>query len=334
MKDGFLMHEIGINKSFLKQNNSLLVHFEKDKLSSVPSPTLPISELFFHVSDSTPNCLFSPLGFLYLDLNIYREPRIKIIIKERNDDLYQLIKKVHFDGKYYRVKCIRSGKWEHSWDLAIRIQFFGKMDGLFFEPQKIVSKKDNKIIYKSFVLINPYELWNQDLVKMFWNIQERIEFLIAKILFHECIHFQIFIEKILLSSFDQTDIFLEFREMLKFANSEKLCPESCDVKSSLHNLVYLTTKLANNPEQRLDQVSELYEFLIHEKYSIKKTDIAFGFSCSNKEISQTYAKFAAWKLGESMQSNKKLWKKGVEGLQENLETLYNRIDATESMRMR
>jgi hypothetical protein len=33
--------------------------------------------------------------------------------------------------------------------------------------------------------------------------------------------------------------------------------------------------------------------------------MAFGFSLSNKKVSQNYAKIAALKLGESMESNKK-----------------------------
>ena len=326
VKDGFLMYEIGTNKSFLEQNNSLQEHVEQGKLSFVPSFTFHISKFFFPISDSIPNFTFYTPELLYLNLDIYREPRIKSLIKKRNNDLYQLIKKVHFDGKCYRIKCVRSGKWEHSWELAIQIKFFGMMYGLICEPQKIISRKDNKIIYRSLILINRYELWNEELVEMFWNLQERIEFQIAKILFHECIHFQIFLGKTSLSVCSKTDIFLEFREMLKFANSEKLCPESCSVKSSLQNLVYLTTKFPSNSEKRLDQVPELYEFLIHEKYSFKKTDMAFGFSLSNKSISQNYAKIAALKLGGPIESNKKFWKMEVKKLQKDLEELYNRID--------
>jgi hypothetical protein len=237
---------------------------------------------------------------------------------------------VHFDGKYYRIKCVSSGKWKYCWDLAINIQFFGKMPGLAFEPQKIVSRKNNKMIYRSLILINPYELWNKELVEMLWNLQERIEFLIAKILFHECIHILIFFGKTIPSGFEQTDIFLEFKEMLKFANSEILCPESCGVQSSLRNLADLTANFSASFEKELDRTPELYEFLIHEKYSIKKTDTAFGLSWSNKTISQNYAKLAALKLGESLKSNKMLWKQEVNRLQKDLEALYDRIDGNQS----
>lgn len=321
------MQEIRTKKALLEQNNSLQVHVEQGKLSPASLSTLPISKLFFPVSYPDPNCSVFYPGFLYLDLNIYRETMIKILIKKQSNDLYQLIKKMHFDGKYYQVKCVSSRKWEYCWNLAIQIQFFGKMPGLAFEPQKIVSRKNNKIIYRSLILINPYELWGKELVEMFWNLQERIEFLIAKILFHECIHTLIFFGKTLPSSFEQTDIFLEFKEMLKFANSEKLCPESCDVQSSLRNLADLTTNFSTNSEKKLDLVPELYEFLIHEKYSIKKTDIAFGLPWSNQKISQNYAKLAALKLGESLKSNKMLWKQEIDRLQKDLEGLYNRIDS-------
>lgn len=324
------MQEIGIKKTLLEQNNSLQVHVEQGKLSLVSPQTPSISKFFVPVSYHDPNSLvFSP-GFLHLDLNIYRENKIKILIKEQSDDLYQLIKNVQFDGKYYRVKCVSSGKWEYCWDLAINIQFFGKMPGLAFEPQKIVSRKNNKIIYRSLILINPYELWNKELVEKLWNLQERIEFLIAKILFHECIHILIFFGKTLPSGFEQTDIFLEFKEMLKFANSEILCPESCGVQSSLRNLADLTANFSASFEKELDRTPELYEFLIHEKYSIKKTDTFFGLSWSNKTISQNYAKLAALKLGESLKSNKRLWKQEVNRLQKDLEALYDRIDGNQS----
>jgi len=324
------MQKIGTKKTLLEQNNSLQVHVEQGKLSLVSSQTPYISKFFVPVSYPDPNSLvFSP-GFLHLDLNIYRETMIKILIKEQSDDLYQLIKNVHFDGKYYRVKCVSSRKWEYYWDLAINIQFIGKIPGLAFEPQKIVSRKNNKIIYKSLILINPYELWNKELVEMLWNLQERIEFLLAKILFHECIHILIFFGKTLPSGFEQTDIFLEFKEMLKFANSEILCPESCGVRSSLRNLADLTANFSASFEKELDRTPELYEFLIHEKYSIKKTDTAFGLSWSNKKVSQNYAKIAALKLGDSLKSNKMLWKQEVNRLQKDLEALYNRIDGNQS----
>ena len=324
------MLEIETKKVLLEQNNSLYVHVDQGKLSPTSLPTPCISKLFFPVSYPAPDCSFFSPGFLHLDLNIYREPTIKILIKEQSNDLYQLIKRVHFDGKYYRVKCVSSGKWEYCWDLAVHIQFFGMMPGLAFKPKKIVSKKNNKIIYRSLVLINPYELWNKELVKMLWNLQERIEFLIAKILFHECIHILIFFGKTLPSGFEQTDIFLEFKKMLKFANSKILCPESCGVQSSLRNLADLTANFSTSFEKELDRTPELYEFLIHEKYSIKKTDIAFGLPWSNKKVSQSYAKIAALKLGESLKSNKMLWKQEVNRLQKDLEALYNRIDGNQS----
>jgi len=74
--------------------------------------------VFYPVSFPTPDCSLFPPGLLYLDLNIYRESMIKFLIREQSEDLYRLIKKVHFDGKYYRVECVRSGEWEHCWDLA------------------------------------------------------------------------------------------------------------------------------------------------------------------------------------------------------------------------
>ena len=95
------------------------------------------------------------------------------------------------------------------------------------------------------------------------------------------------------------------------------------------NLADLTTNFSTNFEKKLDRVPELYEFLIHEKYSIKKTDIAFGLPWSNQKVSQNYAKLAALKLGESLKSNKMLWKQEIDRLQKDLEALYNRIDSNQ-----
>lgn len=234
---------------------------------------------------------------------------IKALIKEKNKDLYRLIERVNFDGKYYQVKCVRSGDWKHCWDLAIRVQFSGMMPGLAFEPRKIVSREKKKIIYRSLILVNPYELWERKLVEKLWNLQDRIEFLIAKILFHECVHILIFIGKTLPSGVEKTDIFLEFKELLKFANSKKLCPESNYVLSHLRNLVYFGPNFAESFEEKPDLVPELYEFLIHEKYSIKKTDLAFGFPCSNRKISRDYVKLAALKMDPCTEFNKKSGRK-------------------------
>ncbi|MGB9938834.1 hypothetical protein [Methanosarcina sp.] len=174
MRDRFMMQGIRAKKVSPGEKNSLLVHRAWGKLfpasSLAPSPVPSIVQcsppVFYPVSYPVSYPAFSPVsdfsffppGLLYLDLNIYREPVIKALIKEQSEDLYRLIKRVHFDGKYYRVKCVHSGEWEHCWDLAVSVQFFGMMQGLAFEPEKIVSRKDRKIIYRSLVLVNPYEL--------------------------------------------------------------------------------------------------------------------------------------------------------------------------------
>lgn len=316
----------GTKKASSKQKIGLDVHGTRDKLSPAASPFPFLATAVAPVSFPVPECSFLPPGLLQLDLNIYREPMIKTLIKEQSEDLYRLIKKVHFDGNYYRVKSVSSEEWEHCWDLAVRIQFFGKLQGLAFEPKRIISGKDKKIIYRSLILVNPYELWDEELVAKLWNLQERIEFLIAKILFHECIHVLIFLGKTLPSGFGQTDIFLEFKKMLEFANSEKLCPESCDVRSHLRNLTDLSPDIPKSSGEKPDKVSELYEFLIHEKYSIKKTDQAFGLSWSNRKISRNYAKMAALKMGPCPEYNKKDWEKEVFRLHRDLKELYDRID--------
>jgi len=328
------MPRIRTKKILPKDKNTLLVHGVRDKLFPASSPAPPIVQYFspftYPVSYPAPDGSFFPQGLFYLDLNIYRESVVKALIKEQSEDLYRLIERINFDGKYYRVKCVRFGEWKYCWDLAVRVQFFGMMQGLAFEPKKTVSREDKKIIYRSLIMVNPYELWERKLVERLWNLQDRIEFLIAKILFHECIHILILLGKTLPSGFEQTDIFLEFREMLKFANSEKLCPESYDVQSRLRNLVNIVPNFSGSSEDKPDLVPELYEFLIHEKYSIKKTDLAFGLPCSNRKISRDYVKLAALKMGPCMEFNKKIWKKEVNRLQKDLEKLYDRIDGNRS----
>jgi len=316
----------GAKKAFPKEKVDLHAHSILGNFSSSALSFPYLVPVFAPVSFPAPEYLFFSPGFLQLDLNIYREPMIKALIKEQSEDLYRLIKKVHFDGKYYRIKSVRSGEWEHCWDLAVRVQFFGKLQGLAFEPERVVSRKYRKIIYRFLILVNPHELWDKELVERVWNIQERIEFLIAKILFHECIHVLIFLGKTLPSGFGQTDFFLEFSEMLEFANSEKLCPESCGVKSHLRNLAFLSPDFPESSGEKPDRVPELYEFLIHEKYSIKKTDQAFGLSWSNRKVSRNYAKMAALKMGPCPDSGKEGWEKEVLRLKRDLKNLYDRID--------
>ncbi|OED12505.1 hypothetical protein [Methanosarcina barkeri] len=326
----FTVQGVRTKKVSPKEKNSLPVHRVQDKLFPVSSPVPPVAIYFspftYPVSNPALNCSFFSPGPLYLDLNIYRETVIKALIKEQNEDLYRLIERVKFDGKYYRVKCVRFGEWKHCWDLAVRVQFCGMMPGLTFEPRKIIYREDKKIIYRSLVLVNPYELWERKLVEKLWNLRDRIEYLIAKILFHECIHILIFLGKTLPSDFKQTNIFFEFKELLKFANSKKLCPESCGVQYHLRNLVDLCPNFSEHSEEKPELVTELYEFLIHEKYSIKKTDLAFGLPCSNRKISQNYVKLAALKMGPCMEFDKKIWKKEINRLQKDLEKLYDRID--------
>lgn len=306
---------------------SLHAHGIREELSSSVSPFLYPVPAFAPVSFPASEYLFFYPGLLQLDLNIYREPVIKALIKEHSEDLYRLIKKTHFDGKYYQVKSVRSGGWEYCWELAVRIEFFGKLQGLAFEPEKVISRKNKKIIYRFLILVNPHELWDEELVERLWNIQERIEFLIAKILFHECIHVFISLEKTLPSGLGQTDISLEFGEVLEFANSGKLCPESYGVKLHLQNLSALSLAFPEISAGKPGIVSEIYEFLIHEKYSIKKTDQAFGFSWSNRKISRNYARMAALKMAPYSDSNKKDWEREVFRLRRDVEELYDRIDS-------
>ncbi|WP_440947476.1 hypothetical protein ACSAZL_04165 [Methanosarcina sp. T3] len=323
------IRETGTKKSSPKKKTALHVPGMKGNFSSAASPFPYLVPAFAPVSFPAPEYLYFSPGLMQLDLNIYREPMIKALIKEQSEDLYRLIKKVHFDGKYYRVKSVHSGEWEHCLELAVRVQFFGKLQGLAFEPKKIVSRRDKKITYRSLILVNPHELWDEELVERLWNLQERIEFLIAKILFHECIHVLISLGKTLPSGFGQTDIFLEYREMLEFANSGKLCPESCGVRSRLRNLAalsYLSPDFPENPGEKPDRVSEVYEFLIHEKYSIKKADQAFDLSWSNRKISRNYSRLAALKMGSCPESGKKDWEKEVCRLHRALKELYDRID--------
>ncbi|WP_243684694.1 hypothetical protein [Methanosarcina barkeri] len=87
------------------------------------------------------------------------------------------------------------------------------------------------------ILVNPYQLWDEALVNKFWNLQERVEFLIARILFHECIHVMISLGNILPSGFGNTDIYLEFRKMLEVSVSENLSHELHNVQFRLWNLV-------------------------------------------------------------------------------------------------
>lgn len=285
------------------------------------------SQEFHDLNSSAPYfCYASVPNVPYFDIRIYRESRIKSLIKAQSKDMYRLLEKVNFDGKYYRVKCVNSGEWECCWDLAVKIQFFGKIQGMALYPKRLVSQKEKRIVYRSIILVNPYQLWDATLVNRFWNLQERVEFLIASILFHECIHVMISLGDTLPSGFRNTDIFLEFRKMLKVSSSKNLCTELRDVQFYLRNLVFFGASGSESEEKLLERVQEIYEFLINEKYSNQKTGKVFNFSSNNEKIARKYAWMAAVKAGGNVRVSKSVWQVEVRRLSIALRGLYNGID--------
>ncbi|AKB80353.1 hypothetical protein MSHOH_3870 [Methanosarcina horonobensis HB-1 = JCM 15518] len=283
---------------------------------------------FYDLNPSAPCSSFTSIPcFPYLDLSIYRESRVKSIIKTHSKDMYRLLENVHFDGEYCRVKCVRDGEWECCWDLAVRVQFFGKMQGMALYPKRSVSEKEKKIVYRSLILVNPYQLWDEFLVTRFWNIQERVEFLIARILFHECIHVMISLGNTLPSPSGNTDIFREFREMLDIANSKKLVSEMSEVKFRLWNLVVFGASGSESEQKMLERVEEIYEFLINEKYSNQKTGQVFHSPLRNSKLARKYAWIAAVKAGGDRQISKRVWQVEVRRLSIALRELYDGIDA-------
>jgi len=266
------------------------------------------------------------LNVPYFDLRIYRESMIKSLIKVHSKDMYLLLRKSHFDGKYYRVKCASSGEWEYCWDLAVRVQFFGKMLGMTLYPKRLVSQKEKKIVYRSMVLVNPYQLWDEALVNKFWNLQERVEYLIAKILFHECIHVMISLGNILPSEFGSTDINLEFRKTLEVSVSKKLSAEFNSVQFRLWSLVLFGASGSESEIKLRNRVEDIYEFLINEKYANQKTGKAFHFPLSNIKIARKYAWLAAVKAGGSRQVSKRVWQVEVHRLSIALSELFDGID--------
>jgi hypothetical protein len=261
----------------------------------------------------------------YYDLS-YRESSVKSLIKAHSKDMYRLLEKVNFDGKYYRVKCVKSGEYESCWDLAVRIQFFGKIQGMVLYPKRLVSRKEKKIVYRSVIVINPYQLWDETLVNRFWNLQERVEFLMARILFHECIHVMISLGDILPSGFENTDIFLEYRKMLDVSCSKKLCSELHSVQFRLWNLVLFGASGSESEQELLERVQEIYEFLINEKYSNEKTGKIFNFPSNNEKIARKYSWMAAVKAGGDTQVSKRVWQVEVRRLSIDLKKLFNGID--------
>jgi hypothetical protein len=125
------------------------------------------------------------------------------------------------------------------------------MQGIALYPKRSVSEKEKKIVYRSLILVNPYQLWDESLVTRFWNIQERVEFLMARILFHECIHVMISIGNTLPSSSGNTDIFREFRAMMDIAESRKLVSEMNEVKFRLWNLALFGTSGSESEKKML-----------------------------------------------------------------------------------
>ena len=281
---------------------------------------------FSGLNSSTPYFYYaSAQNTPYFDLS-YRESSVKSLIKAHSKDMYRLLEKVNFDGKYYRVKCVKSGEYEYCWDLAVRIQFFGKIQGMVLYPKRRVSQKEKRIVYRSVIVINPYQLWDETLVNRFWNLQERVEFLMARILFHECIHVMISLGDILPSGFENTDIFLEFRKMLEVSGSKKLCSEIQSVQFRLWNLVLFGASGSESEQELLGRVQEIYEFLINEKYSNEKTGIIFNFPSNNEKIARKYSWMAAVKAGENTHVSKRVWQVEVRRLSIDLRKLFNGID--------
>lgn len=283
---------------------------------------------FYDLNPSSPYFSFTSVPCVpYLDLSIYRESRVKSIIKTYSKDMYRLLENVHFDGGYCRVKCVREGEWEYCWDLAVRVQFFGKMQGVALYPKRSVSEKEKKIVYRSLILVNPYQLWDESLVTRFWNIQERVEFLIARILFHECIHVMISLGNTLPSPSGNTEISREFKEMLDIAESRKLLFETNEVKFRLWNLTVFGASGSESEQKLLERVQEIYEFLINEKYSNQKTGQVFNSPLRNSKLARKYAWVAAVKAGGDRQISKTMWQVEVRRLSIALRALYNAIDS-------
>jgi hypothetical protein len=277
-----------------------------------------------NTSSPTPFSAFIP-NVLYFDL-IYREPMVKSLIKVHSKDMYRLLEKVQFDGNYYRVKCVSSGEWEYCWDLAVRVQFFGKMLGMILYPKRLISQKEKRIVYRSVIMVNPYQLWDEAIVNKFWSLQERVEFLIARILFHECIHVMISLGNILPLGFGNTDIYLEFRKILEISVSKKLSTELHNVQFRLWNLVLFGASGSESEKKLLERVQEIYEFLINEKYTNQKTGKAFHFPPNNVKIARKYSWIAAVKAGGSTQVSKKVWQVEVRRLRIALKELFDGID--------
>ncbi|WP_440946185.1 hypothetical protein ACSAZL_19270 [Methanosarcina sp. T3] len=289
------------------------------------SGSLP--EGFHDLNPSAPYFSFaSAPNVPYLDLGICRESQVKSLIRAHSKDMYRLLEKVHFDGKYYTVKCVNSGDREYCWDLAVRIQFFGKMQGIVLYPKRLVSLNEKKIVYRSVILVNPYQLWDEALVTRFWNLQERVEFLIARILFHECIHLMISLGNTLPSGFGDTDIYLEFRKMLEVSCSEKLISELHEVQFRLWNLVLFGAEGSESEQTLLERAQEIYEFLINEKYSNQKTGKVFHSPSNNEKLARKYAWVAGVKAGGDVRVSKNVWKVEVRRLSIALRGLYKGID--------
>ena len=78
-------------------------------------------------------------------------------------------------------------------------------------------------------------------------------------------------------------------------------------------------------------ISELYEFLIHEKYSIQKTDMAFGLSWDNGKVARDYARVAASKVGSCSASGTLMWNVEIGRLRRALKKLYDKLDEQQNL---
>jgi hypothetical protein len=280
-----------------------------------------------YLSSYEPHLVCAPAPNVpYFDLSIYREFKVKSMLKAHSKDMYRLLEGVRFDGKYYRVKCVYCGGWEYCWDLAVKVEYFGQIQGMAVYPKRRISQKEKRIVYRSMILVNPYQLWDGSLVNRFWNLQERMEFLIARILFHECIHVMISLGKTLPSGYGNNDIFSEFKKILEVSNSESLCSELQDVQFRICNLILFGASDSEKEQKLFERAQEIYEFLLNEKYSHQKTGSVFRSPFNNKKIARKYAWIAGVKAGGHTQVSKRTWEVEVRRLSIALRKLYDGLD--------
>lgn len=256
---------------------------------------------------------------------LIRVRRVKQMIRERNQELYALIERNRFNGRYVEVRSATIGQQQHVWELAVQWQFSGLSTGgrtVSLQP----TTRGSRVRHRILVEVNPIRFDTPMLARRIPNDQERLESLAAQTLYHELIHALMRIERDLPSDVPRTSMYKGFQRMLEVANSPDLSRQRDRVKQWLAMLVVIA-ELFSDQTSRTSYINKEYESLINEKYANQQAASAFGRTRGNVELARVYSNEVARSIEkQGTVSDRRNWVNMVSKLEQAVYLLYEAID--------